>query len=62
MDILQIPILSDNYSYILYDSITKKTACVDPAEPEPILNELEKKKFFFRLYIEYTSSLRSYRW
>lgn len=45
MDILQIPILSDNYSYILYDSITKKTACVDPAEPEPILNELEKKNF-----------------
>lgn len=44
MNILKIPILSDNYSYILHDSITRKTVCVDPAEAEPILYELEKKK------------------
>lgn len=31
-----VPILSDNYAYLLVDPVTKKTACVDPAEPEKV--------------------------
>lgn len=31
-----MPILSDNYAYLLVDPVTKKTACVDPAEPEKV--------------------------
>ncbi|CAM9853344.1 unnamed protein product [Laminaria digitata] len=32
-----VPILSDNYAYLLVDPVTKKTACVDPAEPEKVM-------------------------
>lgn len=28
--------MSDNYAYLLIDPVTKKTACVDPAEPEKV--------------------------
>ena len=31
-----VPILSNNYAYLLVDPVTKKTACVDPAEPEKV--------------------------
>ncbi|CAN0012869.1 unnamed protein product, partial [Ectocarpus sp. 12 AP-2014] len=33
----EVPILSDNYAYLLIDPVTKKTACVDPAEPEKVI-------------------------
>ena len=32
----KVPILSDNYAYLLIDPVTKKAACVDPAEPEKV--------------------------
>ena len=44
IDIIQIPLLSDNYSYIIIDKKTKITACVDPSEVEGIENILKEKK------------------
>jgi len=32
-----VPILQDNFSYIIIDSNTKKTAVVDPAEPQKVM-------------------------
>ncbi|CAB1118576.1 unnamed protein product [Ectocarpus sp. CCAP 1310/34] len=36
-EVIPVPILSDNYAYLLIDPATKKTACVDPAEPEKVI-------------------------
>jgi hydroxyacylglutathione hydrolase len=43
LEIIQIPLLIDNYSYLLRDPATGKTAVVDPSEAEPILKVLEQK-------------------
>ena len=32
-----IPMLSDNYSYLLVDTASLKAACIDPVEPEKML-------------------------
>ena len=34
--------LSDHYSYIISNPITKKAIVVDPAEAEPVINSIEK--------------------
>ena len=39
----QIPVLNDNYIYIVVDKLTKKTACVDPAISKKVIDFLEKK-------------------
>eukprot|EP00904_Undaria_pinnatifida_P010579 jgi/Undpi1/6651/HiC_scaffold_20.g09130.m1 len=36
-EVIPVPILSDNYAYLLVDPVTRKTACVDPAEPEKVM-------------------------
>ncbi|CRG98551.1 cytosolic glyoxalase II, putative [Plasmodium relictum] len=36
-----VPVLSDNFSYIIIDKKTRKAACVDPAEPEKVLRKIE---------------------
>ncbi len=41
MDICRIPVLSDNYIFLLYDSARSQAAVVDPAEAEPVLAALE---------------------
>lgn len=41
MEILQIPVLSDNYTYLLLGD--SQTAVVDSPEPAPIVNALEKR-------------------
>lgn len=41
--IIQIPVLTDNYVYILHESIAQQTAVIDPAEAEPVLNLLHHK-------------------
>ena len=40
MDILQLPVLSDNYAYLLFGA--DKTALVDSGEAEPIIRALEE--------------------
>jgi hydroxyacylglutathione hydrolase len=37
-----VPILKDNYAWLLRDSSTGATAIVDPAEAEPIIEAIEK--------------------
>jgi len=46
-----IPCLKDNYSYIIYDKISKLVAVIDPSEPEPIEKFISKnyKKIDFIL-------------
>ena len=44
LEIFRIPLLQDNYSYLINDLDSSKTACIDPGMAEPILLELEKKK------------------
>ena len=42
IEITQIPALKDNYIYIVIDKDTKKTACIDPSESQPVLLFLEQ--------------------
>ena len=49
LKIIQIPVLKDNYIYLIIEESTGITACVDPAVYEPVdskLNELGKKLDF----------------
>lgn len=41
-DIIQIPVLEDNYIYLLYNIKDKKMACIDPAVAEPVLELMEE--------------------
>ena len=51
-----IKCLEDNFSYILIDK--NKNACVvDPSEPDPIINFVEKNNIKFKIYLKYSSSL-----
>lgn len=43
LEIEQLPVLDDNYSYLLHDTATGKTAVVDPGEPGPILEALKRR-------------------
>src|SRR5260221_13925253 len=36
-EILQLPVLSDNYIYLLHDAASGATAAVDPAEAAPVI-------------------------
>jgi hydroxyacylglutathione hydrolase len=39
----QIPVLSDNYVYLVHEPQSGATAAVDPAVPEPVLERLESR-------------------
>jgi hydroxyacylglutathione hydrolase len=43
LDILQIPVLSDNYVYLAHDPETGSTAVVDPAVGGPVIDALAAK-------------------
>ena len=43
LTILQIPVLTDNYIYLIHDPVSKETAVIDPALSEPVLEVLDKK-------------------
>ena len=45
MKVITIPILSDNYSYLIIDKDNKSCSAIDPASPEEIIPFLEKNKF-----------------
>ena len=51
LEIFQIPVLNDNYIYLVIDAKSGKTACVDPALHEPVVEKLEEldKKLDFIL-------------
>lgn len=42
MKILPIPLLEDNYSYLIYGKNTNEAMVVDPSEAFPLINLLEK--------------------
>ena len=42
LNIIQIPVLIDNYIYLLIDKDTSKCACVDPALSQPVIDVLNK--------------------
>jgi len=42
MKIKQIPVLSDNYSYLIIDEINNVAGVVDPAEPAKVIKALEE--------------------
>ena len=44
MNITPIPCLTDNYSYILEDEVSKIVGVIDPSEAKPIISYLKKKK------------------
>ena len=37
LEIVQIPVLSDNYVYLAHEPVTGATVVIDPAVPEPVL-------------------------
>ncbi|MDI1230026.1 MAG: hydroxyacylglutathione hydrolase [Methylobacter sp.] len=41
--ILQLPVLNDNYIYLLHDPVSGETAVVDPAVAQPVLDVLKQK-------------------
>lgn len=43
LELVTLPVLSDNYAYLLHDSASGDTACVDVPEAGPILEELSKR-------------------
>ena len=43
LEIIQIPVLTDNYIYLLNDPVSGETAVVDPAIAQPVLDLLAKK-------------------
>lgn len=44
IEIIQIPMLSDNYGYLLLDHTTGQTAVVDPSEAGPVLKVLADRQ------------------
>lgn len=43
MEIVQLPVLRDNYIYLLHDAGTGMTAAVDPAEANAVLEALDRR-------------------
>lgn len=43
IEVHQIPVLNDNYVYLIHEPSTGETAAVDPAEAEPVLSALAAK-------------------
>lgn len=45
LEILQLPVLTDNYIYIVHDPDSKETAVIDPAIAQPVLDTLKNKNW-----------------
>jgi hydroxyacylglutathione hydrolase len=43
LTVVQLPVLTDNYIYLLHDEATGTTGVVDPAEAAPVLDELARR-------------------
>jgi hydroxyacylglutathione hydrolase len=44
MRVVQIPLLRDNYAYLIVCEETREAGVVDPSEAEPVLRQVEKEK------------------
>lgn len=45
LEIIQLPVLINNYIYLIHDPISKETAVVDPPIPEPVIEILTSNKW-----------------
>lgn len=61
LTIKQLPVLNDNYIYLIHESKSGATAVIDPAIAEPVINTLTEQKLAINPYPQYPSSLGSYR-
>ena len=43
LEIIRIPVLSDNYVWLVHEPMSKETMVVDPAVAEPVLAEADKR-------------------
>lgn len=43
LDIIQLPVMEDNYIYLLHDQESGKTAVVDPAIKDPVLDTCQER-------------------
>jgi hydroxyacylglutathione hydrolase len=43
LEIIILPVLTDNYIYLIHDPVSHETAAVDPSLAEPVLEVLQKK-------------------
>ena len=43
LEIIQLPVLNDNYIYLLHEPIANETAVVDPALAPPVIEELRQQ-------------------
>ena len=43
LDIIQLPVLNDNYIYIIHEPVSGETAVVDPAIAEPVMDIIKAK-------------------
>jgi hydroxyacylglutathione hydrolase len=43
LEIIPVPAFSDNYLWLVHDSVSGETAVVDPGDPAPVLAELERR-------------------
>lgn len=48
MRIVQIPLLRDNYGYLIVCEKTNEAAVVDPSEAEPVIRQVEKEKVMLK--------------
>lgn len=42
LTIIQVPVLTDNYIYLIHDPVCGETAAIDPALAQPVLDVLDK--------------------
>ena len=43
-DIVPVPILGDNYSYLIVDTATRQAAAIDPSDPTAVLAAAEQAR------------------
>ncbi len=45
LEIVILPVLTDNYIYLIHDPVSQETAAVDPALAQPVLDALREKNW-----------------
>lgn len=45
LEIVILPVLTDNYIYLIHDPVSQETAAIDPALAQPVLDVLQEKSW-----------------